>query len=245
MAYFKSLITDAGADLLAQLIVSGEKLVLTSAVAGTGRVTGNPASLNTVVDPSTIEANLGDVKIGADNVIVIPVQITNAEIKQSVAIREIGIMATYKGANVLLAYSYLVGNDTDNVIYPSNDPVIADTIHIQDVALVMTPQEAANVTVEVSAGSFVTESRLKSYAAPVDHTHTAAKITESTGETVEVVQRRQDYEIQAMKEQLDTGFVGTTLTHTFAEGELENWYGYYGTGYPDGVYIPESASLTA
>ena len=48
-----------------------------------------------------------------------------------------------------------------------------------------------------------------------------------------------------MKEQLDTGFTGTTLVHTVALDELEEWTGYDGTGYPDGIYDTAAARLYA
>lgn len=56
--------------------------------------------------------------------------------------------------------------------------------------------------------------RGKPYAAPLVHTQGADTITETTGENTEQVQRRQDSDIEAIKEQLNTGFTGTTVTHT-------------------------------
>lgn len=49
------------------------------------------------------------------------------------------------------------------------------------------------------------------------------------------VQRRQDSDIEAIKEQLNTGFTGTTVTHTFAPAQLSYWKGYDGTGVPEGI----------
>lgn len=45
----------------------------------------------------------------------------------------------------------------------------------------------------------------------------------------------QDFDISAIKEQLDTGFTGTTVTHTFAPAQLAQWKGYDGTGLPEGI----------
>ena len=49
------------------------------------------------------------------------------------------------------------------------------------------------------------------------------------------VQRRQDFDISAIREQLDTGFAGTAVTHTFATAQLNQWKGYDGTGLPEGI----------
>ncbi len=39
----------------------------------------------------------------------------------------------------------------------------------------------------------------------------------------------------AIQEQLDTGFTGTTVTHTFAPAQIDQWKGYDGTGLPEGI----------
>jgi hypothetical protein len=60
-------------------------------------------------------------------------------------------------------------------------------------------------------------------------------VTESTGEDTEVVQRRQDFDIQALKEQVNTNFLSTTVTHTFALHQLDQWRGYNGEALPEGI----------
>lgn len=64
---------------------------------------------------------------------------------------------------------------------------------------------------------------------------TIPQAAETTGENTEQVQRRQDSDIEAIKEQLNTGFTGTTVTHTFAPAQLSYWKGYDGTGVPEGI----------
>lgn len=54
-------------------------------------------------------------------------------------------------------------------------------------------------------------------------------------EYVKEIQRYQDYEIQALKEQLNTGFTGITETHTFDSDQLPQWKGFDGTGLPEGI----------
>ena len=91
------------------------------------------------------------------------------------------------------------------------------------------------LSVQVGAGSYVTNTQLIAYAAPVIHTQAASTISETTGETTEQAQRRQDYDIQSILDQLNTGFTGTTVTHTFAPAQIENWVGYDGDGVPEGI----------
>ena len=90
------------------------------------------------------------------------------------------------------------------------------------------------VTIFVTAFTCVMVWRT-TYAAPLVHTQGADTITETTGENTEQVQRRQDSDIEAIKEQLNTGFTGTTVTHTFAPAQLSYWKGYDGTGVPEGI----------
>ena len=110
-----------------------------------------------------------------------------------------------------------------------------DTVHIHDVAVVVTNQENSGITVEVGNGSFVTTAQMVAYSAPIVHGHAASDVQESTGESVESVQRRQDFDISAIREQLDTGFVGTAVSHTCATAQLNQWKGYDGTGLPEGI----------
>jgi hypothetical protein len=176
----------------------------------------------------------------------IPVQVTNAFQESPVYIREVGVYAKDgSGKEFLFARSYLIGDDSDNVLPAVTDleDDDGDTVHLHDMAVVLTTAQAASVTVEIGAGSYVTESRMKAYAAPLGHTQDATTVTETTGETTEVVNRRQDYDIAALKEQMDTGFSGTTVTHTFSTAQLSNWTGYEGTGLPEGILNTSTNSL--
>lgn len=136
---------------------------------------------------------------------------------------------------ILPNYGWLDGDDSDNVLPATSFEEDADTVHIHDLAVFVTNQEAASVSVQVAPGSYVTREQMTTYAAPLVHTQGADTITETTGENTEQVQRRQDSDIEAIKEQLNTGFTGTTVTHTFAPAQLPYWKGYDGTGVPEGI----------
>lgn len=142
---------------------------------------------------------------------------------------------TIDNTEVMFCYGWLDGDDSDNVLPATSFEEDADTVHIHDLAVFVTNQEAASVSVQVAPGSYVTREQMTTYAAPLVHTQGADTITETTGENTEQVQRRQDSDIEAIKEQLNTGFTGTTVTHTFAPAQLSYWKGYDGTGVPEGI----------
>ena len=246
MARFKSTITDKGAEVLTRFLAQGRQITLTHAAAGDG-VAGEGVSPNTLTDlihPIQVPAQVGEKTYveGVPSYMKIPVQVTNAGLEESVFVREVATYAQDEnGATFMFTYSWIDGEDSDNVLPPcsfldeesvEDEP---DTVHIHDVAVVVTNQENSAVSVQVAPGSYVTRAQMTAYAAPVLHGHAASAITESNGDSVETVQRRQDFDISAIKEQFDTGFTGTTVTHTFAPAQLDQWKGYDGTGVPEGI----------
>ena len=238
MARFKSIVTDAGAAALTALIAAGKPLTLTRAAAGSGVATVSPNTLTDLVTPADVSVSLGekDLVEGDPVIMRIPVQVTNEGLDAPVWIREIGVYGNnIDGAEVLFCYGWLDGDDSDNVLPATSFEDDADTVHIHDLAVFVTNQEAASVSVQVVPGSYVTRAQMTAYAAPLVHTQGADTINETTGENTEQVQRRQDSDIEAIKEQLNTGFTGTTVTHTFAPAQLTYWKGYDGTGVPEGI----------
>ena len=221
MAKFKSIVTDGGSEALTALIASGQKLILTRAAAGSGVAQVSPNTLTDLVNVENVSANLSEKELveGSPSIMQIPVQVTNEGLESNVWIREIGVFGLdISGNEILFCYGWLDGEDSDNVL-----------------AVFITNQEAAAVSVQVGVGSFVTTAQMTAYAAPVLHTQAATTINETTGETTEQVQRRQDNDIQSILEQLNTGFTGTTVTHTFVPAQLQYWKGYDGTGIPEGI----------
>lgn len=238
MARFKSIVTDAGAAALTALIAAGKPLILTRAAAGSGVATVSPNTLADLVTPENVAVSLGEKDLieGDPAIMRIPVQVTNEGLDAPVWIREVSVHGkNIDGAEIMFCYGWLDGGDTDNVLPATTFEEDADTVHIHDLAVFITNQEAAAVSVQVGVGSFVTTAQMTAYAAPVLHTQAATTINETTGETTEQVQRRQDNDIQSILEQLNTGFTGTTVTHTFVPAQLQYWKGYDGTGIPEGI----------
>lgn len=245
MARFKSTITDRGAEVLTAFLAAGKQLVLTSAAAGDGVAQVSQNTLTALVNPINVDAQVGEKTFVESNpsYMRIPVQVTNAGLETAQYVREVAIFALDENdAPFMFSYSWLDGEDSDNVLPPcsflDDDGLAADegdTVHIHDVAVVVTNQQNSGITVDVGSGSYVTTAQMIAYAAPVLHGHNASQVEESTGETVESVQRRQDFDISAIQEQLDTGFTGTTVTHTFAPAQIDQWKGYDGDGIPEGI----------
>ena len=77
------------------------------------------------------------------------------------------------GNEILFCYGWLDGEDSDNVLPATTFEEDADTVHIHDLAVFITNQEAAAVSVQVGVGSFVTTAQMTAYAAPVLHTQAA------------------------------------------------------------------------
>ena len=233
-----AIVTDGGSEALTALIASGQKLILTRAAAGSGVAQASPNTLTDLVNVENVSANLSEKELveGSPSIMQIPVQVTNEGLESNVWIREIGVFGLdISGNEILFCYGWLDGEDSDNVLPATTFEEDADTVHIHDLAVFITNQEAAAVSVQVGVGSFVTTAQMTAYAAPVLHTQAATTINETTGETTEQVQRRQDNDIQSILEQLNTGFTGTTVTHTFVPAQLQYWKGYDGTGIPEGI----------
>lgn len=241
MARFNSTITDHGAETLTRIVALGLQLRVTRAACGDGVASESPNTLTDLVSQLSVDTQVGEKEyiLASPSYMRIPIQVTNEDLTEAVWIREVGTYALDEnGAEFLFSYSWLDGADSDNVLPPSSNTGgagSADTVHIHDVAIVVTDQENSTIVVEIGAGSAVTFSQMVAYAAPLIHLQSAETIIESTGQNTEEVQRRQDFDIQAVKEQLDTGFTGTTVTHTFIPAEMNQWKGYNGAGLPEGV----------
>ena len=212
--------------------------ILTRAATGSGVATVSPNTLSDLVTPENVAVSLGEKDLieGDPAIMRIPVQVTNEALDAPVWIREVAVYGnTIDNTEVMFCYGWLDGDDSDNVLPATSFEEDADTVHIHDLAVFVTNQEAASVSVQVAPGSYVTREQMTTYAAPLVHTQGADTVTETTGENTEQVQRRQDSDIEAIKEQLNTGFTGTTVTHTFAPAQLSYWKGYDGTGVPEGI----------
>ena len=165
MARFKSTITDKGAEVLTAFLAAGKQLVLTSAAAGDGVAQVSPNTLTALVSPINVNTQIGEKTFAESNpsYMRIPVQVTNAGLEASVYVREVAVYALDENESpFMFSYSWLDGEDSDNVLPPCSFQTEGglagegDTVHVHDVAVVVTNQENSGITVNVGSGSYVT-----------------------------------------------------------------------------------------
>ena len=145
MARFKSIVTDAGAAALTALIAAGKPLILTHAAAGSGVAAVSPNTLTGIVTPENVAVSLGEKDLieGDPAIMRIPVQVTNEGLDAPVWIREVAVYGnTIDNTEVMFCYGWLDGDDSDNVLPATSFEEDADTVHIHDLAVFVTNQEA-------------------------------------------------------------------------------------------------------
>lgn len=164
MAHFKSVVTDIGAEKIAAIVAGGGKLSLTRAAVGSGRTDSDRAAMTALVKEENAEIQTGDLEVttsGGMTVLRLPVQVTNKGQTVPLPIREVGLYSQDAEGEYLFAVSWLDGEDTDNIIPPPADPEAADTVHIHDVGIVVTNQEAAVIEVRMGLGGIATAEQLE------------------------------------------------------------------------------------
>lgn len=247
MAKYRSIVTDQGLLALSNYMLIDKKLIIDFALAGSGRYedTQDKTKVLALKSASPVEANISDFKVivGDPSLIRISVQVTNANLTINTPIRELGLYCKNKvGNSILFAYSWLDGEDTDNIL-PASDGDLADTVHVHDMALIISNQEIDCLDVPMGAGTFITHKDMITFAAPLDHKHKAKEINESIGEDTETVQRRQDSDIEDLKLKFGQMLSKETVVHTYKEVEWPDWKGYEGEGLPEGIYDPKTGIL--
>ena len=164
MAHFKSVVTDIGAEKIAAIVTGGGKLSLTRAAVGSGRTDSDRAAMTALVKEENAEIQTGDLEVttsGGMTVLRLPVQVTNKDQSAPLPVREVGLYSQDAEGEYLFAVSWLDGEDTDNIIPPPADPEAADTVHIHDVGIVVTNQEAAVIEVRMGLGGMATAEQLE------------------------------------------------------------------------------------
>jgi len=178
MATYRSIITNAGASLLSYQLAHGGSVNIYRAAAGNGIPSGDPRQLTTLVsEQPSLNIDLGAKQFidGNPSVVIIPVQINNAGITVPTAIREIGLFAEDpNGEEILFAYSYIDGADTDNILPPpqvTNPEQQFDTVHTHDIILFITSDENAVISVTYTPSNFVSQSQLDAHKADYANPH--------------------------------------------------------------------------
>jgi hypothetical protein len=149
MAIFKSMITNAGAEIMTEAIANNTEIVISSVAIGNGINAGNPAELENIISEIIINSLISDRVFvegtGAENpsYLQVTVKILNDGLLYPATVREIGLFV--KG--VLFSYSWLDGVDTDNTVPTPINPDFPDTAHIYDLRMFITNDENANIKI--------------------------------------------------------------------------------------------------
>lgn len=167
MANFKAVVTKQGIDAMTRFLSLDKNLPLVRAEAGNGRTNIPKNEVTALAQPIQVEINMGQ-KVFVDSkpsYMKIPVHINNKGLGSAVYIRELGIYALdEEGREFLFSYSWLDGEDTDNMIPACPSPLEADTVHIHDVAVFVTDSMNGKIEVLVGSGAFVTVPQMEEYA---------------------------------------------------------------------------------
>ena len=166
MARFKTILTNQGAAALTLAMYQGNKVSPDFAQMGSGIFDGPQATVTELVEPVAVDVRVMDrefVEADGDtpSMLQISVQTFNTGLTELTPIREILLYANTNGGTdmtnaIPFAYGWLDGPDTDNILPPPLMPGIHDTIHLHELALFVTNQEAANIEVKFAFHGFVT-----------------------------------------------------------------------------------------
>lgn len=204
MAHFKSVVTDIGAEKIAAIVAGGGKLSLTRAAVGSGRTDSDRAAMTALVKEENAEIQTGDLEVttsGGMTVLRLPVQITNKGQTAPLPVREVGLYSQDAEGEYLFAVSWLDGEDTDNIIPPPADPEAADTVHIHDVGIVVTNQEAAVIEVRMGLGGMATAEQLEAETkARIEADAALQEAIENAGGGLVVIPAGSDIPVEQRKE---------------------------------------------
>ena len=165
MARFKTILTNQGAAALTLAMYRGEHVFPDFAAMGSGVFDGAKATITELVTPVNVDTKVMDREFvetaGQPSILKISVQTFNTGLTELTPIREIMLYANSDNgqdmaAAIPFAYAWLDGDDTDNILPPSLTPGTHDTIHLHELALFVTNQEAASIEVSFALNGFVT-----------------------------------------------------------------------------------------
>lgn len=111
-----------------------------------------------------------------------------------------------------------------------------DTVHIHDVAVVVTNQENSGSRSRSGNGSFVTTG--SKWSPTPRRSSTATPLLTSWKAPAKAWNPHSDARTSTFpqfRNNWTPGFAGTAVTHTFAAAQLDQWKGYDGTGLPEGI----------
>ena len=120
--------------------------------------------MTALVKEENAEIQTGDLEVttsGGMTVLRLPVQVTNKDQSAPLPVREVGLYSQDAEGEYLFAVGWLDGEDTDNIIPSPADPEAADTVHVHDVGIVVTNQEASVIEVSMGLGGMATAEQLE------------------------------------------------------------------------------------
>lgn len=202
--FYDNNLTDAGRALLAH-VQAGAVFVPTRIVIGSGCLPKGVTTrtITEVVQPvKSLEVNKKSE--AAAGTVVFGGMYTNMDITQPFYFRELALYAkgVEEGQNkeeadeVLYSYGN-AGEDAELMAAYSTETLVE-----RQIDLVVYVGSDAKIKLELATGALVTPEQLKEYAAPKKHTHAAGDVEETTGETTEAAQRRQDEAMKGLKQGL-------------------------------------------
>ena len=222
MAVFQdNVITDAGRLLLGE-VQNGAVFTPVAIVLGSGYLPAGTTTrqVTALVQPiATLSVNKK--KLQEDGSFVIGGLYTNQDISEAFYFRELGVIAkgVYPGGEETAEILYSYGNAGETADYM---PAYSEGQPVErQIDVVTYIGNDTDVDLTIESGVYVTFPEMEAYAAPIKHTHTADEVFESNEQTVEENQRRQDEEIENLKN--GTGFnatatrTGTTVAITGPE----------------------------
>ena len=197
MEFTRSVLTNRGVDLNAQLLHLGEPLKITQAVGGSGAITTPLETLeqvqNKILD---FEVHVHPVRVNQR--LTIPLYYTNN-----------GFSGDDLTHVALYAYDYELEEDILYAVAASDSPlpIPSHTEGRMELSFDFIIELSNDVEVHIYLNSKIYLTRVEADAlyATRNHGHTADQIGESTGETTEVVNRRQDSDIEMLKRKSETG----------------------------------------
>lgn len=212
----KCVLTNVGAALTAKA-VAGDDLVFTRAQWGVGvplPLDEQPDMTALVMGTDKVTAQITSIvrmeSLGPlDSRVRVSIQLTNEGLVQALELTECGLFARDQDSGIDVLFAYVSTLDGKPMDVDPGDAV--GNLKRVNMNFLVSPDIITKAI--VSAEGFLTVEEAKNIFALKEHVHTADQVMESTGETTEVAQRRQDAAIKANEAMRETGTNAAEITY--------------------------------
>lgn len=225
MARFNSYLTNAARAEIARALANVTDFKITRIVVGDGRLQSDFTIAASLAHTLTIPVQIkgATLEVGDEPYYRIVASLTNAGLTETSFIRELGVYIDTPTGEALGIYSVLDGDaDTDNLLPPpASEGILAngvyDTVREENICVFFKdlPLDEDKIVVVVAPSDTLTYMNADGRYWRIGTQYPATENTETTGETTEEAQRRQDEEIAVMKEVQASG---TTMSTTVELG---------------------------